>query len=433
MIGERTNVTGSRRFAELIQRRATTAPPLEVAAEQVRSGANIIDVNMDEAMLDSEAAMTTFLQPGRHRARHRPRADHGRQLASGRSSRPACKCVQGKPIVNSISLKEGEEEFLAKARLARRYGAAVVVMAFDEEGQADTARAQGRDLRARLPLLTEQVGVPPEDIIFDPNILAVATGIEEHNGYAMAFIEATAADQGALPGGQDQRRREQPVVLVPRQRRGARGDAQRLPLPRDPRRHGHGHRQRRASSPSTSEIDEELLEHVEDVLFDRRPDATERLVDLAETRQGQRRACARRDQAWRDGPVEERLEHALVNGHRRVHRGRHRGGAPEVRPSPWQVIEGPLMAGMSVVGDLFGDGKMFLPQVVKSARVMKRAVAYLEPFMEEEKARRGRRRATEAQGTIVMATVKGDVHDIGKNIVGVVLGCNNYRGHRPRA
>jgi 5-methyltetrahydrofolate--homocysteine methyltransferase len=422
MIGERTNVTGSRRFARLIMDGDYTTA-VEVAAEQVRSGANIIDVNMDEAMLDSERAMTTFLnmvatEPDIARVPVMVDSSKWSVIEAG------LRCIQGKGIVNSISLKEGESEFLERARAAHLYGAAMVVMAFDEQGQADTAERKIAICERAYRLLVAE-GVPPEDIIFDPNIFAVATGIEEHNRYALHFVEATAAIKERCPGAKV----SGGVSNLSFSFRG--NDVVREAM--------HSAFLLRATQAGMDmgivnagqlvvyeQIDEELLEAVEDVLWDRRPDATDRLVDLAERVKdsGAERVV---DEAWRQGTVEERLSHALVNGitdhieadteeARRLHR------------SPLRVIEGPLMDAMSVVGDLFGAGKMFLPQVVKSARVMKRAVAYLEPFMEEEKAAAEAAGAeVEAQGTVVIATVKGDVHDIGKNIVGVVLGCNNYR------
>ena len=423
MIGERTNVTGSRRFAELITS-GDYATALDVAAQQVRNGANIVDVNMDEGMLDSERAMTTFLnmvatEPEIARVPIMVDSSRWSVIEAG------LRCVQGKAIVNSISLKEGEEEFLAHARLARRYGAAMVVMAFDEEGQADTVERKVEICERAYRLLVERAGVPPEDIVFDPNVFAVATGIEEHNAYAMAFIEATRQIKERCPGakvsggvsnlsfsfrGNDVVREAMHSAFLYHATRAGMDmgivNAGQLAV--------------------YEQIDEELLETVEDVLFDRRPDATERLVQLAERVKGTGAARAE-DLGWRDAPVEKRLEHALVNGivdfvEEDVEEAR------QAYPGPLAVIEGPLMDGMGVVGDLFGEGKMFLPQVVKSARVMKRAVAYLEPYMEEERlAREARGEDTEPQGTIVMATVKGDVHDIGKNIVGVVLGCNNYR------
>ena len=423
MIGERTNVTGSRRFADLILADDFTTA-LEVATEQVRSGANIIDVNMDEAMLDSEAAMTTFLnmvatEPEIARVPIMVDSSKWSVIQAG------LRCVQGKPVVNSISLKEGEEEFLDRAREARRFGAAMVVMAFDEQGQADTVERKVAICERAYRLLVEEAGVPPRNIIFDPNVFAVATGIEEHNGYAMAFIEATRRIKEACPGAKV----SGGVSNLSFSFRGNEvvRQAMHAAFLFHAIRAGMDMGIVNAGQLAVYEqIDEELLEAVEDVLFDRRPDATDRLVELAERvrEDGGARVV---DEAWRAGTVEERLEHALVNGivdhvEADTEEARIDYGAPLA------VIEGPLMAGMNVVGDLFGSGKMFLPQVVKSARVMKRAVAYLEPYMEEERARaEAAGEDTEPQGTIVMATVKGDVHDIGKNIVGVVLGCNNYR------
>jgi 5-methyltetrahydrofolate--homocysteine methyltransferase len=415
MVGERTNVTGSRRFADLV-RAEDYQTALEVAVEQVRNGANVIDVNMDEGMLDSEAAMTRFLrlvatEPEVARVPIMVDSSRFEVIEAG------LKNSQGKCIVNSISLKDGEDEFLAKAGRARLYGAALVVMAFDEEGQADTAERKVAICERAYRLLTERAGVPPEDIVFDPNIFAVATGIEEHAGYAIAFIEATREIKARCPGakvsggvsnlsfsfrGNDAVREAMHTAFLYHAFRAGMDmgivNAGQLGVYED--------------------IPEELLERVEDVLFNRRPDATERLVEIAESVKG---SVTRREEdlAWREATVEERLRHALVAGIVDfVDRD-----AEEARlaySSPLAVIEGPLMDGMRVVGDLFGEGKMFLPQVVKSARVMKRAVAWLEPFMEDERA------GTSAHGKIVLATVKGDVHDIGKNIVGVVLGCNNY-------
>ncbi len=423
MIGERTNVTGSRRFSDLILA-GDFGTALEVAIEQVASGANIIDVNMDEAMLDSEAAMTTFLnmvatEPDIAKVPIMVDSSKWSVIEAG------LRCVQGKPVVNSISLKEGEEDFLAKAEIARRYGAAMVVMAFDEEGQADTVERKVSICERAYHLLVETAGVPPEDIIFDPNVFAVATGIEEHNGYAMAFIEATREIKARCPGAKI----SGGVSNLSFSFRG--NEVVRQAMHSAFLFHavqaGMDMGIVNAGQLTVYEqIDEELLEAVEDVLFDRRADATERLVDLAERVKGSGAARVV-DQAWREASVEDRLSHALVNGivefiDEDTEEARVKYGAPLL------VIEGPLMDGMGVVGDLFGAGKMFLPQVVKSARVMKRAVALLEPYMEEERARaEAAGEDVEAQGTVVMATVKGDVHDIGKNIVGVVLGCNNYR------
>ncbi len=418
MIGERTNVTGSKRFAQLILGGDETTA-LEVATEQVRSGANIIDVNMDEGMLDSVEAMTRFLnlvasEPEIARVPIMVDSSRWEVIEAG------LKCCQGKSIVNSISLKEGEDEFLRLARRARLYGAAMVVMAFDEAGQADTAARKVEICQRAYGLLTERVGVPPEDIIFDPNIFAVGTGLEEHAEYAMDFIAACREIKKTCPGakisggvsnlsfafrGNDAVREAMHTAFLYHAiaagmdmgivNAGQLGVYEQLP--------------------------EDLRDLVEDVLFNRRPDSTDRLLDYAARVKGQK---AERvvDLSWREGTVEQRLEHALVNGIVDYIED----DTEEARlklARPLDVIEGPLMAGMGVVGDLFGAGKMFLPQVVKSARVMKRAVAHLEPFMEAERAEA----ATKAShGKVVMATVKGDVHDIGKNIVGVVLGCNSY-------
>ena len=421
MIGERTNVTGSKKFAKLVLN-GQFEEAVAVARGQVEGGANIVDVNMDEAMLDGEAAMTRFLNL------IAAESDVSRVPIMIDSSKwsvieAGLKCVQGKSIVNSISLKEGEEQFLHYARLVRRYGAAVVVMAFDEQGQATTVEDKVRICRRAFKLLTEKVGMPATDIIFDPNILTVATGIEEHNRYAINFIEATRQIKQVCPGvkvsggvsnisfsfrGNDVVREAMHSAFLYHAIRAGLDmgivNAGQLAVYED--------------------IPPELRERVEDVLFDRRPDATERLVEFAETvkRQGGKQAGA--DLAWRNAPVDERLSHALVRGivdyiDADVEEARQK------YPTGLSIIEGPLMAGMQVVGDLFGAGKMFLPQVVKSARVMKKAVAYLLPFMEAEKAASGQSDAP--RGTILMATVKGDVHDIGKNIVGVVLACNNYR------
>ena len=419
MIGERTNVTGSRRFARLITDNQFGEAVI-VALEQVRGGANILDVNMDEGMLDSESAMTTFLnliatEPEIARVPIMIDSSKWSVIEAG------LKCVQGKGIVNSISLKEGEADFLAKAATVRRYGAAAVVMAFDEQGQADTAERKVAICQRASRLLVEQAGFDPTDIIFDPNVLAVATGLEEHANYAVNFMEATKVLKATCPGAKvsggisnlsfafrgNDRVREAIHSSFLYHAIGAGLDmgivnAGQLTVYED--------------------IPPDLLVHVEDVIFNRRPDATERLVELATSVQGggTKRTV---DLAWRDQPVEARLSHALVHGVVDFIEEDTEQARQQVDQS-LQVIEGPLMAGMKIVGDLFGSGKMFLPQVVKSARVMKRAVAYLLPFMEQEKIDSG---AThKAQGKIVLATVKGDVHDIGKNIVGVVLGCNNY-------
>jgi 5-methyltetrahydrofolate--homocysteine methyltransferase len=419
MIGERTNITGSRRFHRLIDA-GDFQGGVEVALEQVRGGANLIDVNMDADLLDSEQAMTRFLnlvatEPEIARVPVMIDSSKWSVIEAG------LKCVQGKGVVNSISLKEGDEAFLEKARTARRYGAGVVVMAFDEKGQADTVERKVQICERAYRLLTEEAGMEPQDIIFDPCILAIATGIEEHNGYAKAFIEATRIIKERCPGvrisggvsnlsfsfrGNDVVREAiHSAFLYHAIRAGldmAIVNAGQLMLYQD--------------------IPADLLEHVEDIIFDRRPDATERMVTFAGNVRGE--ATKReRDLTWREGTVQDRLKHALIHGIVDFI-DEDTEEARAQYPRPLEVIEGPLMEGMQVVGDLFGSGRMFLPQVVKSARAMKKAVAYLEPFMEEEKLRLGT--TDRAQGKVVLATVKGDVHDIGKNIVGVVLGCNNY-------
>ena len=382
MIGERTNVTGSRRFADLIKR-GDYAKATEVALDQVRAGANILDVNMDEGMLDSEQAMTTFLnliatEPEIARVPIMVDSSKWSVIEAG------LKCVQGKGIVNSISLKEGEAEFLQKARLVQRYGAGVVVMAFDETGQADTTERKVEICERAYRLLTEQAGFDPTDIIFDPNILAIATGIEEHAKYAINYIEAATRIKQALPGREDQRRR----LATSRSRSAATISCARRSTPRSSTTRSAPAWTWGSSTPDSSactpRFRPELLEHVEDILFDRRPDATERMVEFAETVKGKGRK-KELDLAWRDAPVEQRLAHALVHGvldfiEVDTEEARQKSARP------LDVIEGPLMDGMKIVGDLFGAGKMFLPQVVKSARAMKRAVAYLKPFMEAEKA-----------------------------------------------
>ncbi|MFI7065965.1 methionine synthase [Kribbella sp. NPDC050124] len=424
MIGERTNVTGSARFRRLIESDDHQAA-VDVALEQVRGGANLLDVNMDADLLDSEQAMTTFLnliatEPEVARIPIMIDSSKWSVLETG------LKCVQGKGVVNSISLKEGEEQFLEHARRVRDYGAGVVVMAFDEQGQADTTERKVEICARAYDLLTQKVGFPPEDIIFDPNVLAVATGIAEHNGYAKSFIDALPLIKERCPGvhvsggisnlsfsfrGNDVVREAMHSAFL--FHAGKAGldmgivNAGQLAVYED--------------------IEPTLLELVEDVLFDRREDATDRLVAHAETVSG-RGKQREVDLSWREGTVEERLSHALVHGIVDYIED-DTEEARQKLPRPLEVIEGPLMDGMKIVGDLFGSGKMFLPQVVKSARVMKRSVAYLEPFMEAEKEQarlEGRAEMVRGQGKIVLATVKGDVHDIGKNIVGVVLGCNNY-------
>jgi 5-methyltetrahydrofolate--homocysteine methyltransferase len=421
MVGERTNVTGSARFRKLIEAN-DYAVALEVARQQVESGANMLDVNMDEGMLDSEAAMQTFLnliaaEPDISRVPIMIDSSKWSVIEAG------LKCVQGKSVVNSISMKEGEEPFLEHARKILRYGAAVVVMAFDETGQAETAERKFEVCKRAYELLTEKVGFPPEDIIFDPNIFAVATGIEEHNDYGRAFIEATRRIKEELPhvhvsggvsnlsfafrGNEQVREAMHSVFLYHAIQAGMDMgivNAGQLALYDD--------------------IEPELRKLVEDVVLNRREDATDRLLEAAERYKGGASQKKEADLSWREKPVEERLTYALVHGiGTYVEEDTEEARAKAERPL--HVIEGPLMNGMNVVGDLFGAGKMFLPQVVKSARVMKQAVAYLMPFMEKEKKELG---LTEqkAAGKILLATVKGDVHDIGKNIVGVVLQCNNY-------
>src|SRR3954468_2900619 len=419
MIGERTNVTGSARFRRLIEADDFSGA-VEVALEQVRGGANLLDVNMDADLLESEQAMTTFLN---YVATEPEVARLPIVVDSSRWSvlEAGLKLLQGKGVVNSISLKEGEEAFLEQARTVRRYGGGVVVMAFDEQGQADTVERKIEICGRAYDLLTG-IGFAPTDIIFDSNVLAVATGIEEHNEYAKAFIEAIPLIKQRCPGartsggisnlsfalrGNDVVREAMHASFLYHAIRAGLDmgivNAGQLAVYQD--------------------IEPELLERVEDVIFNRRSDATERLVEYASTVQGEG-TKRELDLSWRDAPVEQRLSHALVHGIV-DHIEADTEEARQKYPRPLEVIEGPLMDGMAIVGDLFGSGKMFLPQVVKSARAMKRAVAYLEPYMEAEKAAGGEG-VRQAQGKVVLATVKGDVHDIGKNIVGVVLGCNNY-------
>jgi 5-methyltetrahydrofolate--homocysteine methyltransferase len=419
-VGERTNVTGSAQFKKMIlEGRYDEA--LVVARQQVESGAQIIDVNMDEGMLDSEQAMVTFLnlmaaEPDIARIPVMVDSSKWSVIEAG------LKCLQGKGIVNSISMKEGEAEFLRQARLVRRYGAAVVVMAFDEVGQADTVERKVEICSRAYRLLTEQVGFPPEDIIFDPNVFAIATGIEEHDDYAVAFIEACRELKRRHPfshisggvsnvsfsfrGNEPVRQAIHVVFLYHAIRAGMDMgivNAGALPLYDD--------------------LDPDLRERVEDVVLNRRKDGTERLLEIADRFKGRKGEKKVEDLRWREQPVDARLAHALVHGiDLYIETDTEEARARSTRPL--DVIEGPLMAGMNVVGDLFGAGKMFLPQVVKSARVMKKAVAHLLPYIEEEKLRTGD--AGKPNGRIVMATVKGDVHDIGKNIVGVVLACNNF-------
>ncbi len=419
MVGERTNVMGSPKFKRLIKEdRFDDA--LAIARQQVENGANIIDINFDEGLLDSEACMTRFLnlvasEPEISKAPIMIDSSKWTVIEAG------LKCVQGKCVVNSISLKEGEEKFLEQASLILRYGAAVIVMAFDEEGQAATKDEKIRICQRAYDLLREKLDFPPEDIIFDPNILTVATGIEEHNTYAVDFIEATREIKKRCPyarvsGG---------VSNISFSFRGNNvvREAMHSAFLYHAIQAGMDMGIVNAGMLAVYEdIEPTLKELVEDVLLNRRSDSTERLVDFAETVRGTGAVKEEKTEAWREGTVEERLSHALVKGIV-THIEDDTEEARAKLPRPLDVIEGPLMGGMKVVGELFGAGKMFLPQVVKSARVMKRAVAYLTPFMEKEKAGSG---GSSAQGKIVMATVKGDVHDIGKNIVGVVLACNNY-------
>jgi 5-methyltetrahydrofolate--homocysteine methyltransferase len=419
-VGERTNVTGSARFRKLVTA-GDYGAALAVARDQVEGGAQVIDINMDEGLLDSEQAMTTFLnliaaEPDIARVPVMIDSSKFKVIEAG------LKCVQGKAIVNSISLKEGEEEFVRQAGIVRRYGAAVVVMAFDEQGQADTFERKTAICRRAYDILTSAVGFAPEDIIFDPNIFAVATGIEEHNGYGVAYIEATRWIRANLPGahvsggvsnlsfafrGNEPIREAMHAVFLYHAIKAGMDmgivNAGQMAVYDD--------------------LDPALREACEDVVQNRRPDAADRLLAVAERYRGHKSETKTADLGWREGPVEKRLSHALVHGiadfiAEDVEEAR------QAASRPLDVIEGPLMAGMNVVGDLFGSGKMFLPQVVKSARVMKQAVACLMPYMETDKAKAGGGR--HSAGKIVLATVKGDVHDIGKNIVGVVLQCNNY-------
>ncbi len=418
-IGERTNVTGSRRFARLIKEEKYDEA-LSVARQQVENGAQLIDINMDEGMLESEAAMTRFLnliaaEPDISRVPIVLDSSKWSVIEAG------LKCVQGKSIVNSISMKEGEEIFIEQAKLARRYGAAVIVMAFDEDGQADSYERKIQICIRAYKVLTEQINFPPEDIIFDPNIFAIATGLEEHNEYGIAFIEATRWIKENLPhvhisGGVSN------ISFSFRGNNGVREAIHAAFLYHAVQAGMDMGIVNAGQLEVYAEVKPKLLDAVEDVLFNRHPEATERLVEMAESVHGSRKAD-KADLSWRKAPVEERLAHALVKGitdyivedteEARLNAKR-----------PLHVIEGPLMNGMNIVGDLFGSGKMFLPQVVKSARVMKKSVAHLIPFIEAEKEALGL--ADYSNGRIVMATVKGDVHDIGKNIVGVVLQCNGY-------
>ena len=422
-IGERTNVTGSARFRKLITAGDYTAA-LEVARDQVANGAQVIDINMDEGLIDSEKVMVEFLnllaaEPDIARVPVMIDSSKFAVIEAG------LKCVQGKPLVNSISMKEGVDKFLETARLVRSYGAAVVVMAFDEQGQADTEARKVEICTKAYKLLTEEVGFPAEDIVFDPNIFAVATGIEEHRNYGVDFIEATRRIKATLPhvhisGGVSNLsfsfRGNEPVR-----------EAMHAVFLYHAIQAGMDMGIVNAGQLSVYElINPELREACEDVILNRREDATERLLELAERyKGGAAQEGKAKDLTWRTKSVAERISHALVNGITEfIDEDTEAARLEAVRPL--HVIEGPLMSGMSVVGDLFGSGKMFLPQVVKSARVMKQAVAHLLPYMEAEKDATGVAQGVRSAGKILMATVKGDVHDIGKNIVGVVLSCNNY-------
>ncbi|MCH7551720.1 MAG: methionine synthase, partial [Proteobacteria bacterium] len=417
-IGERANVAGSAKFAKLI-RDGDFDRALDIARDQVVNGAQVIDVNMDDAMLDGEAAMKKFLnlvaaEPDISRVPVMVDSSKFSIIEAG------LKCLQGKGVVNSISLKEGEDAFIAQAREVMRYGAAVVVMAFDEQGQADTCERMVGICQRSYKILTETVGFPPEDIIFDANIFPIATGIEEHDNFSHDFIHAVAEIKKTLPhaltsgglsnmsfsfrGNNPMREAMHSVFLYHAIKSGldmAIVNAGQLAVYGD--------------------LPDDLRERIEDAVFNRRPDYTERLLEIADQAEGQVREKTD-DLGWRQAPVAERLEHALVSGITDFIE-EDTEEARQAADHPIEVIEGPLMDGMNVVGDLFGSGQMFLPQVVKSARVMKQAVAYLQPFLEAEKDAKGKSRG---KGKIVMATVKGDVHDIGKKIVGVVLQCNNY-------
>ena len=420
VVGERTNVTGSPKFKKLIFD-GDMEGALRIAKQQVEGGANILDVNMDEGLLESEKVMVDFLnllgaEPDIAKLPIMVDSSRWSVIEEG------LKRLQGKSVVNSISLKEGDEKFKEQARLVKRYGAAVVVMAFDERGQADTVARKIEILSRSYRILTEEIGFEPQDIIFDPNVLTVGTGIEEHAGYGKAFIEAVRELKRLFPlaktsGG---------ISNVSFSFRGnnAVREAMHAAFLYHSIEAGLDMGIVNAGQLAIyAEIDPELRELVEDVLLDRRPDATERLLTFADRVKGKEKTHEAKDEAWRHASVEERLSHALVKGIV-DHIESDLAEARTKYPSALAIIEGPLMDGMSIVGDLFGAGKMFLPQVVKSARVMKKGVAYLLPFMEAEKAKAG---DISAQGKILLATVKGDVHDIGKNIVGVVLGCNNYQ------
>ncbi|WP_313495788.1 methionine synthase [Pseudoxanthomonas mexicana] len=419
-VGERTNVTGSAQFRKLIKEERYEEA-VEVARQQVANGAQILDVNMDEGLIDSEKAMVRFLnliasEPDIARIPVMVDSSKWSVIEAG------LKCLQGKGVVNSISLKEGEEAFIEHARKVLRYGAAAVVMAFDETGQADTCARKVEICTRAYRILTEQVGFPPEDIIFDPNIFAVATGIEEHDNYAVDFIEATRIIKRTLPhchvsGGVSN------VSFSFRGNEPVRAAIHSVFLYHAIQAGMDMGIVNAGGLPVYDDLDAELRERVEDVILNRRKDATERLLEIADRYKGRKGEAPVENLAWREKPVRERLAHALVHGiDAFVDEDTEEARRQAARPL--DVIEGPLMDGMNVVGDLFGAGKMFLPQVVKSARVMKKAVAYLLPFIEAEKLRTGD--VGKSNGKIVMATVKGDVHDIGKNIVGVVLACNNF-------
>jgi 5-methyltetrahydrofolate--homocysteine methyltransferase len=425
-VGERTNVTGSARFRKLITA-GDFGAALQVARDQVENGAQIIDVNMDEGLLDSEAAMVTFLnlvaaEPDIARVPVMVDSSKFNVIEAG------LKCLQGKAVVNSISLKEGEQKFIHEAKIARRHGAAVVVMAFDEAGQADTFARKTQICKRAYDILVDQLNFPPEDIIFDPNIFAIATGLEEHNNYGVDFIEAARWIRQNLPhahisggvsnlsfsfrGNEPVREAMHSVFLYHAIKAGMDMGIVNA-----------------GQMIVYDDIDPELRQTCEDVILNRDPGASERLLNLAEKFRGKEKQSKEQDLAWRGWPVEKRLSHALVHGITE-HIEEDTEAARQAAERPLHVIEGPLMAGMNIVGDLFGDGKMFLPQVVKSARVMKQAVAYLMPFMEAEKAENQKNGIEQdgrsSAGKIVLATVKGDVHDIGKNIVGIVLQCNNF-------
>ncbi|WP_313051164.1 methionine synthase [Stenotrophomonas cyclobalanopsidis] len=419
-VGERTNVTGSAQFRKLIKE-GRYEEAVDVARQQVASGAQILDVNMDEGLIDSEAAMTRYLnlimsEPDIARIPVMVDSSKWSVIEAG------LKCLQGKSVVNSISLKEGEALFREHARKVLRYGAAAVVMAFDEAGQADTCARKVEICTRAYRILVDEIGFPPQDIIFDPNIFAVATGIEEHDNYAVDFIEATRIIKQTLPhchvsggvsnvsfsfrGNETVRQAIHSVFLYHAIAAGMDMGIVNA-----------------GAMPIYDELEPELRERVEDVILNRRSDSTERLLEIAERYKGKKGAAKTEDLAWREKPVAQRLAHALVHG-LDAFVEEDTELARQASSRPLDVIEGPLMDGMNVVGDLFGAGKMFLPQVVKSARVMKKAVAYLLPYIEAEKARSGD--TARSNGKIIMATVKGDVHDIGKNIVGVVLACNNF-------